>query len=166
MKLGLLGAYIFLFLSVPPPPFFLFLPQLGYNSPVVWGHSLGRKIRIKTKVKVCSPYLPSLIQHPLLWWVGDTSCPGLFWLLSISLTLQQCIGAQPQAPVGLTPTLIRCHRMSPSPYSSQQYLPWCFFDVSSWDSYQTAPAKVSAQEGTLGRLWCHGCYTLFSHWLL
>lgn len=148
--------------------FFLFLPQFGYGSPVFWGHMKQQSCK-KDQNKDKSEGLfsiSSLTQHPLLWWVGDTSRPGLFWLLPISLTLQQCIRTQPRAPVGLIPSCIRCHPMPPSPYSSQQYLPSCFFDVSSLVPYQTAPTKVSARKGTPGRLWCHGCYTLFSHRLL
>lgn len=138
MKLGLLrletwAAYVFPFLSVPHHhPFFLFLPLFGYSSPVVWDHMKWQSQK-EDQHKDKSEGLfsaSSLIQHPLLWWVGDTSCPGLFWLLPVSLALQHFIRAQPQVLVGLAPSRIRCHLMSPSPYSSQQDLPWCFFVVS------------------------------------
>lgn len=142
--------------------FFLLLPvwvQVSSSLQAIWSNNLWRDEKEDQSQDLLSTAI--VMQHPLPWWVGDTS--ALFWLLSIPLTLWHCIRAQPQAPVGLISSCIRCHLMSSSPCSSQLYLPWCFFDVSSLISYQTAPVKVPAQEGSLGRLRCHGCYTLFSH---
>lgn len=144
--------------------FFLLLPvwaQLPsclrpYGATILWGRWEGRPKSRPALHSYPDAAPPVLVSR---WYLLS----ALFWLLSVSLTLWQCIRAQPQAPVGLISSCIRCHLMSSSPYSSQLYLPWCFFDVSSLISYQTAPAKVPAQGGSLGRLRCHGCYTLFSH---
>lgn len=146
------------------PLFFLLLPvwaQLPsclrpYGATILWGRWEGRPKSRPALHSYPDAAPPALVSR---WYLLS----AVFWLLSISLTLWQCIRAQPQAPVGLISSCIRCHLMSSSPYSSQLYLPWCFFDVSSLISYQTAPAKVPAQGGSLGRLRCHGCYTLFSH---
>lgn len=144
--------------------FFSHFASLGTAPQLSWGHMKQQSLkrwegRPKSRSALHSsrdaaPPAPVSRWHLL---------SALFWLLSIPLTLWHYIRAQPQAPVGLISSCIRCHLMSSSPSSSQLYLPWCFFDVSSLISYQTAPAKVPAQEGSLGRLRCHGCYTLFSH---
>lgn len=143
--------------------FFLFLPVWVQLPSCLrpYEATILEEMRRKSKVKVWSPQLSWCSPSCTGEWVIHLVCS--VWLLSIPLTLWQCIRAQPQAPVGLISSCIRCHLMSSSCSSSQLYLPRCFFDVSSLISYQTAPVNVPAQEGSLGRLRCHGCYTLFSH---
>lgn len=164
MKLGLLGAHILPFLIIlPPAACSLVLPQFGYSSPGAWGHSLGRKIRIKTKAEVCSPHLAG----------HSTPCSGE---REIPL-VQVCSGfspspwrfggasAQLQPPGGLTPSCIRCHLTSPLPLARSSTC----LDVSLMcpaSSGTRQPLRRCLHRKVPQAGWCRGCYTLLSRCLL